>query len=549
MRKLAVGVLGLVAACSPSASSAQPAAQPLRPDAPKLVIVLSVDQLAGDLWDAYRPHFTGGLARLAGGTVYRNGFQSHAATETCPGHSTLLTSWHPARNGVVANTWVDQSIARADKTVYCAEDESVAGSTSTNYTASAVHLKAPTLGELVKAASPASRNVAVAGKDRAAIMMSGRRADQRWYWDNKSTFVSDNTTVAVPASVTAFKQALATSLATPREALVPPAYCAGKDKSYVLSPSVTVGNNRFARGANDIRNFRISPDFDGAVLALSAALIRELRLGRGQATDILSVGLSATDYVGHAYGSGGMEMCLQVAALDHQLGSFLSILDRSGLNYAVVLTGDHGVLDIPERLRDRGVADAARMDPALAVGEMAKKVGGMLGLAPTKPVLLGNSSEVWADASLPAADRKRVLDQAVRAYRAHPQVYGAYTRAQISALPVPQGDPRSWSVPQRLRASFDPQRSGEIMIVLKPNIMPISSVSVGYAATHGSPWDYDRRVPIVFWRMGMKPANREDWADTIDIMPTLAGMIGLRLAPGTSDGRCLAVVEGVDCAR
>lgn len=540
---LAAAVLFGAPAC------AQPVATSLRPEAPKLVIVVSVDQLSGDLWDTYRPHFSGGLARMAGGTVYRNGFQSHAASETCPGHSTLLTSWRPARNGIVANTWVDQSIARADKTVYCAEDESVPGSTSTSYTASAAHLKAPTLGELLKAASPASRNVAIAGKDRAAIMMSGQRADQRWYWDGKTTFTSDNKAAAVPASVTAFRTALAASLATPREALAPPGFCAGKDKSYVLSPSVTVGNNRFARGANDFRNFRISPDFDGAVLALSAALIGEMRLGRGQATDILSVGLSATDYVGHAYGSGGMEMCLQLAALDQQLGRFFETLDRQGLDYAVVLTADHGVLDIPERLRDRGVADAARMDPALAVGEMAKKVGGMLGLASARPVLLGGSSEVWADAGLPAADRKRVLDQAVRAYRAHPQVYGAYTRAQIAALPMPTGDPRSWSVPQRLRASFDPQRSGDIMIVLKPNITPIPNVSFGYAATHGSPWDYDRRVPIVFWRKGMRPSDRQDWADTTDIMPTLAGMIGLRLAPGTTDGRCLAIVQGVDCGR
>jgi predicted AlkP superfamily pyrophosphatase or phosphodiesterase len=547
MRKLAIGLFGMVAACSPSATSAQ-AARPLRADAPRLIIAISVDQLSGDIWDAYRPHFSGGLARLAGGTVFRNGFQSHAASETCPGHSTLLTSWHPAKNGIVANTWVDQSIARTDKTVYCAEDETVAGSTSTNYTASPAHLRARTLGELLKSASPASRNVAVAGKDRAAIMMSGHRADQRWYWDGKSTFVSDNKAAAVPASVAAFRTALATSLAQPREALVPPAFCAGKDKSYVLSPSLTVGNNRFARGADDFRNFRISPDFDGAVLALSAALIGEMKLGKGGATDILSVGLSATDYVGHAYGSGGMEMCLQIAALDQQLGRFLETLDRQGLDYAVVLTADHGVLDIPERLRDRGVADAARMDAALTVGEMARKVAGSLGLASSKPVLLGGASEVWADAGLPAADRRRVLDQALKTYRAHPQVYGAYTRAQIAALAMPNGDPRSWSVQQRLRASFDPQRSGELMIVLKPNITPIPAPSFGYAATHGSPWDYDRRVPIVFWRKGMTPANREEWADTVDLMPTLAAMIGLQLAPGTTDGRCLAV-EGASCPR
>ena len=79
-------------------------------DAPKLLVVISVDQFSADLFDEYRPHFTGGLARLATGTVFHNGYQSHAATETCPGHSTILTGDHPARTGIIANIWIDQSV-------------------------------------------------------------------------------------------------------------------------------------------------------------------------------------------------------------------------------------------------------------------------------------------------------------------------------------------------------------------------------------------------------------------------------------------------------
>ena len=82
---------------------------------PKLVIVISVDQFSADLFDEYRSQFTGGLARLATGTVYRNGYESHATTETCPGHSTILTGDHPSRTGIIANVWVDQAVQRADK--------------------------------------------------------------------------------------------------------------------------------------------------------------------------------------------------------------------------------------------------------------------------------------------------------------------------------------------------------------------------------------------------------------------------------------------------
>src|SRR5438132_6555388 len=103
------------------------------PAPPKLLVVISVDQFSANLFDEYRPQFTGGLARLAGGTVFRNGYQSHAATETCPGHSTILTGDHPSRTGIVGNTWIDQSVSRSDVTVYCVEDERQPGTSSIAY--------------------------------------------------------------------------------------------------------------------------------------------------------------------------------------------------------------------------------------------------------------------------------------------------------------------------------------------------------------------------------------------------------------------------------
>src|SRR5262249_13066076 len=174
--KLFAALAVLVASCA----DAQPAPAPSGP--PKLLVVISVDQFSANLWDEYRPQFTGGFARLAQGIVFHNGYQSHAATETCPGHSTILTGDHPSRTGIIANTWIDQSVQRPDTTVYCAEDETVVGSnSSTNYTVSPNHLLVPTFGELLKQARPGSRNVAVSGKDRAAVMMTGHVVDQRWY--------------------------------------------------------------------------------------------------------------------------------------------------------------------------------------------------------------------------------------------------------------------------------------------------------------------------------------------------------------------------------
>ena len=513
-------------------------AQPARP--PRLVIVLSIDQLSADLFDEYRPQLTNGLARLATGSVYRNGYQGQNATETCPGHSTILTGAHPSRTGIIANSWHDLGQARSDKGVYCAEDERVAGSSSSDYTVSPIHLKVPTLGELMKKANPASRSVVVAGKDRAAVMMSGQRPDQRWYWDGKK-YSTDLVGVAPPLSIGAANQTVAALIAAPGLALTLPADCVAKARSIAVGDGkFAVGDGRFARAAGDAKGFRATPAFDGMTLALAARLIGEMRLGKGPATDIIAIGLSATDYVGHSYGGGGAEMCLQLHSLDRDLGDFLGLLDRAGLDYAVVLTADHGGEDIPERLRLNGVATAARTSPDLTPAKIGKAIGAKLGLA--GPVLIGASAhgDVYLDPALKPADRRRAVQAALSAYRADPQVEAVFTKDQLARTAVPRTSPDRWSLVERARASFDAQRSGDLVVLLRRNITPIAAPATGYVATHGSPWDYDRRVPILFWRPGIVRNERPEAVATVDIMPTLAAMLGLPIDASTIDGRCLS---------
>jgi predicted AlkP superfamily pyrophosphatase or phosphodiesterase len=536
----------VLAAALASAACAQPAAQAQAPAGPpRLVVVISVDQLSADLFDEYRPHFTGGLARLANGTAFRNGYQAHAATETCPGHSTILTGSHPTHTGIIANTWVDQSVSRSDKTVYCAEDERVAGSSTTNYVVSPMHLRARTLGDLLKQRWPQGRNVAVAGKDRSAVMMGGHTVDQRWYWSGKG-FTTDNKSVAIPATISKANAELARLIATPRPALESPPLCQGRATPYVVTPQLSVGAGRFARAAGDVRAFRTSPEYDAAVLAVAAGLAQEMKLGTDGAPDVLSVGLSATDYIGHSLGSGGEEMCLQLLSLDRDLAGFFRVLDARGVDYAVVLTADHGVMDIPERLRAKGNASAARADPALETAEVGKILAAKLQL--TGPVLLGDlANDIWIDRALKPADRTRVEREAVAFYKAHPQVEAVFTKRQISRVRLATSAPDRWTIAERVRASFDQQRSGDLYVVLKRYVSTIAEPGVGYVATHGSPWDYDRRVPILFWRKGMRPNDRQDHVSTVDILPTVAVQIGLAL-PGKVDGRCLDGVEGVACA-
>jgi predicted AlkP superfamily pyrophosphatase or phosphodiesterase len=392
-------------------------------------------------------------------------------------------------------------------------------------------------------ADPRSRVVAVAGKDRAAVMMGGHNPDQRWWW-NGTAFVS-HAGIAAPAAVSRVNARAAGALASAHEPMPLPDICESRSRAVAVpGRDSPVGTGRFARTAGDRNAFRASPEFDAQILALASTMRDDMHLGEGQATDLLAIGLSATDYVGHAFGTGGSEMCIQVLALDRVLGEFFAGLDRAGIDYAVMLTADHGGHDVPERIEQQGDPRAARSDPALNATAMGRALGTRLHLA--GPVLLGDApfGDIYVDRNLAAAARARVLAAAVAAYRAHPQVAAVYTRREIEATPIPSGPPETWSLIQRARASFDPERSGDFYVMLKPRITPIASAGHGNVATHGSVWDYDRRVPILFWRRGLAGFEQPLSVETVDIMPTLAGLIGLPLAPGSVDGRCLDIMAG-----
>ena len=526
-----------LAALALTACSAPAIAQEAPRPAPTLIVAISVDQFSADLFQQYRNRYTGGFARLLNGVVFPSAYQSHAATETCPGHSTILTGYRPAHTGIIANNWIDQRAGRPDKTVYCSEDERVAGSTHDSYTVSDTHLKVPTLGERMKTADPRSRVVSVAGKDRAAVMMGGHKVDELWWWDGK-TYVS-YAGRAVPAVVQRTRDAVAALVAQPQVALPLADFCTKLDHPVTVG-TLTVGTGRFERKAGDLRGFRTSPAADAAVLAMAAGLIQDMKLGRGPAPDLIAIGLSATDYVGHAYGTQGTEMCIQQMQLDQALGSFLDVLDRTGIDYQLMLTADHGAHDMTERQIERAMPMETHVDPQAN----AKRVGAAIGqdLRIAGPVLLGSEGDIYLDRALTPAQRTRVLAEAVRRYTAMPQVAAAFTAAHIVATPMPTSPPETWTLLERARASYDADRSGDLLVLLKPRVTTIEKPSVGYVETHGSPWDYDRRVPLIFYRKGAPGFEQPLSVETVDIAPTLGAVLHVP-TPGV-DGRCLDLDPG-----
>lgn len=519
---------------------------------PKLVVAISVDQFSANLFSEYRSSFTGGLNRLASGAVFPSGYQSHAATETCPGHSTIMTGVHSGRAGIIGNNWIDLSIKRDDKTVYCAEDERIEGTsfgditaaTQGDYIASAWHLLVPTLGERLKKVSPESRNVAVAGKDRAALMMGGHNVDEIYWWKGKGFSTLEGRQIL--PSVAALNKAIAEKIDKARPAYATPAQCVAHDAEIGHGEGKSVGDYAFQRPDGAASIYRGSPDFDGSILAAASAVINEMKLGQGEATDVISVGLSATDYIGHAFGTEGLEMCIQMSELDRSLGEFFDILDGEGIDYIVMLTADHGGLDLPERMRLQGVPTAQRIDPNLNADAIGKTVAKELNIPGDKPVLYadGPFGDYYVSRDLPEKQRQRVKDSAMALIAAHAQVEAVFEHDDLAAISVPRGNPEEWTLAQRARASFHPDRSGDFIVLLKKAVTPIASTARGYVATHGSPWDYDRRVPILFWRDGIEHFEQPLSVMTVDIAPTLSALIGVEIPDDETDGQCLDIDGG-----
>jgi predicted AlkP superfamily pyrophosphatase or phosphodiesterase len=505
------------------------AAGPQRP--PTLVVSIVVDQYSADLFAEYRSAYRHGLATLANGAVFPHGYQSHAATETCPGHSTVLTGMHPGKTGIIANDW---------RGTYCVMALNKGGKPAI----SADTLLVPTLGDRLRDADANSRTVAIAGKDRAAVMLGGRKSYLTLWWDKGNGFVTyegaavDATMQAKIDEVNKDAKAVYASTQLPRL----PAQCESRSRPVpITADHYSVGELRETKAASG--KFRATPAMDALTLQMAKAAIDTLELGKGTSIDVLAVSFSATDYAGHYYGTEGAEMCTQQLALDKTIEELLSHLERKGMSFVVALTADHGGLDIPERNESRGVPRATRLDAKLLPGSIGATVAAKVGLE--KPVLLGDrefGSDIYLASSVPAGKRRKVLEALRKEYERHPdQVAAVFTRSQLTGARMPTAPPDQWSLLDRARASFHEQRSGDLVVLLQPYVTAYEASSDSYISSHGSPWDYDRRVPIIFWWPGIEGFEQPAAVATVDIAPTLADLIGLQVGEPSMDGRVLQI--------
>ena len=105
-----------------------------------------------------------------------------------------------------------------------------------------------------------------------------------------------------------------------------------------------------------------------------------------------------------------------------------------------------------------------------------------------------------------------------------------------AASPRARGPRAAWR--EMFARAYYPGRSGQVMVVPREGDV-ITARRADLRFMHGTPWDYDARIPLVFWGSRyVRKGARTDAASHQDVAPTLARALGLPMPGGT--GRVLA---------
>jgi hypothetical protein len=489
---------------------------------PSLIVLVTVDQLRGDYIDRFRPQLTGGLARFARGAWFTNAHHDHAITETAPGHATLLSGRFPRSTGIADN------LAGVD-----APNAPLLGASGPG--ASPERFQGTTLVDWLRARDPATRVLSVSMKDRGAILPVGRsRSEVYWYSTDGRFTTSRYYRDALPDWVNRFNerrlpQSFAGKAWTPlladsayKELDAESVERAGID--YVF-PHVLPADTGAATN-----QLRVTPWMDEVTFAFALAGLRELSLGDGSRTDVLAVSVSATDIIGHSFGPDSKEIHDQILRLDRSLGAFMDSVYRIRDSTRVVfaLTSDHGVGRIPEIAARTQRPPPYRVDivaPARAFHAKLLSLG-----LDTSAIEIGVRTVRIARSA--RGNRDAVIDAALTAYAAELRRIPGVARVDRLRDLIDR-DTLTDPIARRWAHQFAGTSTIELVTTLTPY-----SIYGQIVATHGSPYDYDSHVPVIFYGPPFRPGRYTEFVRTVDLAPTLAAVAGV--TPGeTPDGVAL----------
>ena len=521
-------------------------------DRPDLVVVVSIDQFRYEYLQRFEPYFApDGFRRFIDhGADFTNAYYPYATTYTGPGHAAIGTGYTPSQSGIVGNDWFDRNTG---KTVYCVADARTTGGYSP------VNLQSDSLGDRLQERFPGSRVFGVAIKDRAAILMSGRKATAAYWFDEKKNgFTSSSYYRSNSALTSSYNEALSKTLADHpvwvQSSFIPAADLPKlthdpeplrKYKTDKLGLGVA-----FPHPIQTVEAMTYTPFGNGLVIGFAERLIETEHLGSNTNTpDILFVGLSSPDYLGHYYGPDSLEVADSCVRTDRDIAGFLAWLDqRFKDRYTVAITADHGVQSIPEVARDLG-RDAGRVNLAPkgdARAEANRVASAALGATESQSLIAAfTEPSIYLDWKTIAAngyDGERVKRAVRDAVLKIQGVSGAWTNSELL---IPNASPSDLEL--AIRRSFRADRSGDVLLTLKRGYVFGSGAT---AATHGQPVEEDQHVPVMLWGSGVRPQKYSARVAPTDLAKSLGSLFGVdaggadtRILPAFSTGDLQAVLR------
>jgi len=515
-------VLSIFAATLASTAQSRSArVQPPRAEhRPKLLLAIIVDQFRFDYTTRFAARYTGGLhTMLNGGAVYLDAHQDHYPTVTATGHATFLTGSTPATSGIIGNEWYDRGLGRSITSVEDGETKLLGGAPGA--TGSSPHnLLVSTVGDELKIADRnTSRVVGISMKDRAAILPAGRMADAAYWLDATSgAFVSSTWYgSSLPAWVVSFNQA------RPAEQHLGKSWtAAGADpsrtKAFLTMPSQP--------GKAYMSAFEETPWSNDLLESFAELAMRKEGLGHHAGTDVLTVSFSANDHLGHAVGPDDPAVEEISVATDRTLGKLLTAAAKQagGLsNLLVVMSADHGVAPVPEvnLARHMPGGRASKADYRHTLEQALESRFGK------GPWIVGSwESGFYFDQNLIREHKLNpadVEDEAARAVETLPYMERVYTRTQLMLRAA-----MASRVDDYVARSFFPERGPDLFVILKPYWL------FGTEGTsHGSPWDYDTHVPLLFYGADIRPGVYTERVGISDVAPTLAALLAVETPSGS----------------
>lgn len=505
---------------------------PPKNGSPKLVVGIIVDQMRYDYIYRYWNKFgDNGFKRLVNeGFSCENTHYNYVPTYTGPGHAAVYTGTTPAHNGIISNDWYQR---KTRDTMYVVSDNSVKSiGTENNYgKMSPKNLLATTItDELMYATNFRGKVFGISLKDRGAILPAGHSGTAFWFdgltgkWITSSYYMNELPgwlkKINEMHLAESYKQSIwepllpldqyteSTDDDTPYEGLY-----TGEIKPIFI-------HDFFGLNSKDFEFVRRSPFGNSFTKDIALAAIENESLGKDSITDFLAISFSATDYVGHQFGTNAIETEDTYLRLDRDLGTLLNYLDKNvgKNNFLLFLTADHAAIPNPQYLADHKFP-AGYFDHKPMIDSLKKVFNSQYGEG--NWIECYNDQMIYLNHDLIEKNKlnlKQVQNNVAEFCAKFDGVYGALSASQLLESEFTQG------VNSFIQKGFYPKRSGDVMIFLDPGLIESYNGSKT-GTTHGSPYTYDTHVPLLWYGAGISHGSTVSNIQITDIAPTLSLML------------------------